>query len=129
MLAPKGPGLPSSARKANSAALKTPNAGPGFPAYTLVDGRFPGEQLAETLQPFAGQERVLAVTHFQSSGKTRLKLTGVTRAWINDRPLPLEGETAPELSAGEHTLAVELKPAELPALLHVESPEARFLNY
>ncbi|HEX8310385.1 MAG TPA: PVC-type heme-binding CxxCH protein [Chthoniobacteraceae bacterium] len=98
-------------------------------AFTFVDGRLPREQLTEALQlasnPGPG---MLAVARFQSSGKTRLQIRGAAKAWLNGQALDLTNEVAPDLSSGEHILAVELDPANLPEVLRAESPDARFLG-
>ncbi|MEA3209061.1 MAG: hypothetical protein QOE70_2118 [Chthoniobacter sp.] len=104
-------------------------ANPGFPAYSLVDGRLPRELLAETAPMIAaGSESVLAVAQLQSSGKTRLQLTGVAKAWLDGQPLALAAELAPDLPAGVHTLAVKIGVKELPEVLRASSADARFLG-
>ncbi len=102
----------------------------GFAGYTLVDGRFVKE-LLEATAPFVtnGAETLMAVTQFQSTGgKTRLKITGAGKAWLDGKPLALSDDLAPELSAGVHTLAVKLDMRTLPEYLRAESPDARFLG-
>ncbi len=101
----------------------------GFPGYTLVDGRFVKE-LLEATAPLVtnGADTLMAVTQFQSTGKTRLKLTGAGKAWLDGKPLALSDDLAPELTAGIHTLAVKLDMRTLPEYLRAESPDARFLG-
>ena len=71
----------------------------------------------------------MAVTQFQATGgKTRLKLTGAGKAWLDGKPLALSDDLAPELTAGVHTLAVKLDMRTLPEYLRAESPDARFLG-
>ena len=100
-----------------------------FAGYTLVDGRFVKELLAATAPLVTnGADTLMAVTQFQSTGKTRLKLTGAGKAWLDGKPLELSGDLAPELSAGIHTLAVKLDVKTFPEYLRAESPDARFLG-
>ena len=100
-------------------------------AFTLVDGRLLKEQLVEMLQFVTNRsEVVFAVAQFQTAttGKTRLKLTGVSKAWLDAKPLVIEPDLAPELPAGPHHLVVKLDVKELPEVLRAESPDARFLG-
>jgi len=106
-----------------------PAKNPGFPGYTLVDGRFVKDLLAEaTMIAASGAETVLLATQFQASGKTRLKLTGAAAAWLDGQPLTLGSEIAPDLANGTHTLVVKLGVKELPAVLRAASEDARFLG-
>jgi putative heme-binding domain-containing protein len=110
-------------------AAYDPAKNPGFPGYTLVDGRFVKDLLTEaTMIAAGGADTVLLATQFQSSGKTRLKLTGTTEAWLDGQPLALTGEVAPELANGTHTLVVKVAVKALPEVLRAESPDARFLG-
>lgn len=103
------------------------------PAFTMVDGRLPKEQFATALQllPNAG-DSVIATAQFQlaTGGKTRFTLTGVTKAWLDGQPLAVASEPnpAPELSAGVHTLSVQVDPKSLPETLRVEAEGANFLG-
>jgi putative heme-binding domain-containing protein len=83
-------------------------------AFTLVDGRLLKEQLSEALQLLPNRsEPVLLVAQFQNAaaGKTRLKLTGVAKGWLDGKPLAVTADLAPELVAGPHHLVVEVIPA------------------
>jgi hypothetical protein len=75
-----------------------------------------------------GADTVLLATQFQASGKTHLTLTGATAAWLDGQPLNLASELAPDLANGTHTLVVKIAVKELPEVLRVESPDARFLG-
>ncbi|MGB8167094.1 MAG: hypothetical protein WCF18_06355, partial [Chthoniobacteraceae bacterium] len=106
-----------------------PLKNPGFAGYTLVDGRFVKDLLAEATMIAAGDaDTVLLATQFQSSGKTRLTLTGVGKAWLDGQPLVLGGDLAPDLANGTHTLVVKIGVKELPEVLRAESADARFLG-
>ncbi len=110
-------------------ATYDPAKNPGFAGYTLVDGRFVKDLLTEaTMIAAGGSDTVLLATQFQSSGKTRLKLTGASKAWLDGNALVLGGEVAPELANGTHTLVVKIGVKELPEVLRAESPDARFLG-
>ena len=99
------------------------------PGYTLVDGRFVKDLLTAAAPTVTnGADTMMAVTQFQSTGKTRLKITGAGKAWLDGKPLALSDDLAPELSAGIHTLAVKLDLRTLPESLRAESPDARFLG-
>lgn len=120
---------PGSAAEAVVSPNYDPAANPGMPGYTLVDGRMVTELMAEAVPMAAGGgDTVLAVAQFQSNGVTRLNLTGVTKAWLDNKPLVLDGNVAPELPAGVHTLVVKLDVKQLPPVLKAESPDARFLG-
>ncbi|EDY21369.1 heme-binding protein [Chthoniobacter flavus Ellin428] len=103
------------------------------PAFTMVDGRLPKEQFATAIQlvPNAGNS-VIASAQFQiaAAGKTRFTLTGVTKAWLDGQPLAVASEPnpTPELTAGVHTLAVQVDPKALPETLRVEAEGANFLG-
>ena len=100
-----------------------------FPGYTLVDGRFVKDLLAASAPMVTnGADTLMAVAQFQSTGKTRLKLTGAGKVWLDGKPLALSDDLAPELTAGVHTLAVKLDVKTLPEYLRAESPDARFLG-
>ena len=100
-----------------------------MPGYTLVDGRFVKDLLAASAPMVTnGADTLMAVAQFQSTGKTRLKLTGAGKVWLDGKPLALSDDLAPELTAGVHTLAVKLDVKTLPEYLRAESPDARFLG-
>ncbi len=99
-----------------------------FPGYTLVDGRFVKDLLAVLAPVVANGDTMMCVAQFQSTGKTRLKLTGAGKAWLDGKPLVITDDLAPELSAGIHTIAVKLDVKTLPEYLRAESPDARFLG-
>ena len=102
-------------------------------AYTLVDGRLLKDRFTEALQfvPTAG-DTVYAAAQLQVSaaGKTPLHLTGVSKAWLDGQPLAVASEPniTPDLTAGIHTLTVQLDPKALPEELRAEAPGARFLG-
>ncbi len=100
-----------------------------MPGYTLVDGRFVKDLLTASAPMVTnGADTMMAVAQFQSTGKTRLKLTGAGKVWLDGKPLALSDDLAPELTAGVHTLAVKLDVKTLPEYLRAESPDARFLG-
>ncbi len=105
-------------------------AGPmTIPVYTLVDGRLVKDLLAEKLPLFAGAKTVTATARFQSTaGTTRLKITGATKATLDGKPIDPTKDLALPLTADTHTLTVEIDPANPPAVLRAESPDARFLG-
>jgi putative heme-binding domain-containing protein len=110
-------------------ATYDPAKNAGYPGYTLVDGRFVNDLLAEaTAIAAAGSDTVLLAAQFQSSGKTRLTFTGAEKVWLDGQPLALGGEVAPDLANGTHTLVVKIGVKELPLFLRAESPDARFLG-
>jgi putative heme-binding domain-containing protein len=102
-------------------------------AYTLIDGRLPREAFAAAVAqvPNAGNS-VIATAQFQTAnaGKTRLNLTGVSKAWLDGQPLAVASEPnpAPELSTGTHTLAVQFEVAALPEIFRAEADGANFLG-
>ncbi len=105
-----------------------------LPAYgaktlTYVDGRLPKAALTEALQmvPDPG-DTIVAVAKFSGSGKTRLNLQGVTKAWLDGAPLAIASNPSPEveLTAGNHTLVVKLDTKQLPENLRADCPEGRF---
>ncbi|MDB6173388.1 MAG: rane-bound dehydrogenase domain protein [Chthoniobacteraceae bacterium] len=97
-------------------------------AFTLVDGRLSKEKLIETLQLVTKPgESVLAVAHFQSSGKTVIKVEGAQQIFLDGKAMTA-GNSGVDLSSGIHTLAVKLDLKALPEILRAESPEARFLG-
>jgi putative heme-binding domain-containing protein len=106
-----------------------------FPAlaYTLVDGRLAKDQLTETVQlvPNPG-DTIFATAQFQvaTAGKTRLNLTGVSKAWLDGQPLAVASEPnpTPELAPGVHTLAVKLDVKAFPEILRAEAEGANFLG-
>ncbi len=103
------------------------------PAYTLVDGRLTRDLFNSALQllPNAG-DNVIATAQFQLAGasKTRFTLTGVSKAWLDGQPLAVASEPnpSPELSAGVHTLSVQVDPKALPEIIRVEAEGANFLG-
>lgn len=103
------------------------------PAYTLVDGRLTRELFNSALQllPNSG-DNVIATAQFQlaNGGKTRFTLTGVSKAWLDGQPLAVASEPnpSPELSAGVHTLSVQVDPKALPEIIRVEAEGANFLG-
>jgi len=102
-------------------------------AYTLVDGRLLKDRFTEALQfvPTAG-DTIYATAQVQvaTAGKTPFHLTGVSKAWLDGQPLAVasEPDIAPDLTAGIHTLTVQLDPKALPEELRAEAPGARFLG-
>jgi putative membrane-bound dehydrogenase-like protein len=101
--------------------------------YTLVDGRLPREQFTASLAPLnVPGDSIVATTQFQlaAAGKTRLDLTGVSKAWLDGQALAIASEPNPvaELSAGTHTLAVQFDAKSLPEVFRVEIPSATFLG-
>lgn len=103
------------------------------PAYTLIDGRLPRDLFTAALgqMPIAGNT-VIATAQFQlaAAGKTRLNLTGVSKAWLDGQPLAVASEPnpAPELAAGVHTIAVQFEINALPDIFRVEAEGANFLG-
>jgi putative heme-binding domain-containing protein len=101
--------------------------------FTNVDGSLLKEPLQATLQlvPNAG-DTVVAVSRFQlpAAGHTKLTLTGVSKAWLDGKPLAVasEPQVAVDLPAGEHVLAVKLDTKQLPPVIKAESSDVRFLT-
>jgi putative heme-binding domain-containing protein len=109
--------------------LTAPNAPTPIPAYTLVDGRLVKDLLAEKLLMLGAAPAIKATARFQGpGGKTRLRISGAKKAWLDDQPLDLAQEIAPDLTSAVHTLTVELDPKNPPEALRAESPDARFLG-
>jgi putative heme-binding domain-containing protein len=114
---------------ATDAALKAAANDASANAFTLVDGRLPKAQLTAALQLVTNPGDVIyAVTQFQSSGKTRLDLTGIAKAFLDGAPLNVTPNIAPELPAGIHTLAVKLDVPALPDVLRASSADASFVT-
>jgi putative heme-binding domain-containing protein len=109
-------------------ALKT-----ATPSYTLVDGRLTRELLQSAVELLPGHgDQVFATArlHVASDAKTRIDLTGVTKAWLDGKPLAVASEPGltAEMNAGEHLLTVELDMKNAPAVLRAESADVRFLG-
>jgi len=103
------------------------------PLYTLVDGRLPREQFAASLAPLnIPGDTIIATAQFQlaAAGKTRLDLTGVSKAWLDGQPLAIASEPnpTPDLTAGPHTIAVQFDAKALPEIFRVEAQGATFLG-
>ncbi len=114
---------------ATDAALKGAPSDASANAFTLVDGRLTKAQLTEALQLVTNPGAVIyAVTQFQSTGKTRLELTGIAKVFLDGQPLTVTGDLAPELPAGVHTLAVKLDVPALPEVLRAASADATFVT-
>jgi putative heme-binding domain-containing protein len=116
-----------------AAAEKAEKIDEATPAYTMIDGRLPREQFATALQALPGAgDSVIAVAQFQlaAAGQSQLKLTGVSKAWLDGQPLAVASEPNPkvELTAGIHTLALEFETKALPEILRVEADGASFLG-
>ncbi len=109
------------------AAMKAGPNDASAKAFTLVDGRLTKAQLTEALQLVTNPGGVIyAVTQFQSTGKTRLDLTGIAKAILDGAPLTITPDLTHELPAGVHTLAVKLDVPALPEVLRAASPDASF---
>ena len=82
------------------------------------------------LQP--KNEAVHLTARFQAatSGKAKLNLTGIRKAWLDNQPLAIASEPSPsvELTAGEHTFTVEVDAKTPPEVVRVESPAVSFLG-
>ncbi len=112
---------------ATDAALKGAPHDASANALTLVDGRLLKDTVKEALQLVTKPGDVIyAVTQFQSTGKTRLDLTGIAKAFLDGTPLTITSDLAPELPAGVHTLAVKLDVPALPEVLRAASADASF---
>ena len=114
------------------AASSTPSI-PSIPAYTLVDGRLTKDLLAEKLailQPKNATVHLTARFQAASTGKAKLNLTGIRKAWLDGQPLAIASEPSPsvELTAGAHTFTVEVDAKSPPEVLRLESPAANFLG-
>ena len=104
-----------------------------IPAYTLVDGRLTKDLLAEKLAMLAPKNATVHLTtRFQaaSTGKAKLNLTGIRKAWLDGQPLAIASEPSPsvELTAGAHAFTVEVDAKSPPEVLRLESPAANFLG-
>jgi hypothetical protein len=120
---------------ATSGALKNDTAAPtpSIPAYTLVDGRLTKDLLAEKLAMLTPKNATVHLTtRFQaaSAGKAKLNLTGIRKAWLDGQPLAIASEPSPsvDLTAGAHTITVEVDAKSPPDVLRLESPAASFLG-
>ncbi|MEK0450615.1 MAG: hypothetical protein RL088_2883 [Verrucomicrobiota bacterium] len=104
-------------------------ATPGAKTLTNVDGRLTKAMLTEALQmvPESG-DTFVGVAKFAGTGKTRLNMQGVTKAWLDGAPLAIASNPSPEveLSPGNHTLVVKLDTKQLPEVLRADCPEGRF---
>ncbi len=103
------------------------------PAYTLVDGRLTRDLAKNALEllPSAGTTAFATARFNVASGaKTRVDLTGVSKAWLNGQPLAVASEPgfSADLKAGDHLLTVELNKTQLPEVLRAESADVRFLG-
>ncbi len=106
---------------------------PSIYAHTLVDGRLTKDLLAEKLAMLAPKNATVHLTaRFQaaSSGKAKLNLTGIRKAWLDGQPLAIASEPSPtvDLTAGAHTFTVEVDTKSPPEVLRLESPAASFLG-
>lgn len=102
-------------------------------ALSLVDGRLPKAQLTEALLLLGSTgDTMVLVTRFNNATATpaRLRLQGVTKAWLDGAPLAIASDPNPtvELTAGTHVLAIKLDVKTLPEILRAECAEVRFLN-
>ena len=114
---------------ATDAALRGAPSDASANALTLVDGRLLKDSVKEALQLVTNPGAVIyAVTQFQSTGKTRLDLTGIAKAFLDGVPLTITADLAPELPAGLHTLAVKLDVPALPEILRAASADASFVT-
>ena len=114
---------------ATDAALRGAPSDASANALTLVDGRLLRDQVKEALQLVTNPGDVIyAVTQFQSTGKTRLDLTGIAKAYLDGQPLTIIPGLAPELPAGLHTLTVKLDVPTLPEVLRATSADASFVT-
>ncbi len=113
--------------------LPTVKREPGLPTFPLVDGRLPREFITEKLALLpAGTKTLHARTRFSiaTAGKIKLTLTGARKVWLDRAPLPIASEPTPTvtLTAGVHSLEIELDATTLPDLLKVESQDVTFLG-
>ena len=104
-----------------------------IPAYTLVDGRLTKDLLAEKITVLAPKSATAFLTaRFQaaSTGKAKLNLTGIRKAWLDGKPLAIASEPSPSvvLTAGAHTFTVEVDAKSPPEVLRLESPAVSFLG-
>ncbi len=102
------------------------------PVYTLVDGRLTKDLIAQSaaiLMP--KNDTVQIYARFRAAGgRTKFNLAGVTKAWLDGRPLAVASEPSPtiELTAGEHVFTVEVNAKTPPEVVRVESPGVNFLG-
>jgi len=118
--------------KVDGALKPDPNA-IAIPAYTLVDGRLTKDLLAEKLAMLQPKNDTVHLTaNFQSatSGKARLNLTGIRKAWLDGQPLAIASEPSPsvDLAAGAHTFTIEVDVKTPPEVVRIESPAVSFLG-
>ncbi len=101
---------------------------PGIKALTYADGRLTKETLT-TLLP---GNSILAQTTFTNDAevKTRLNLTGITRAFLDGAPLAIASNPKPDvtIAPGRHTFTVQLDAASLPPAISVTCPDVNFVN-
>ncbi len=102
---------------------------PGIKALTYADGRLTKETL-NTLLP--GNNGLLAQTTFTNDAevKTRLNLTGITRAFLDGAPLAIASNPKPDITIapGRHTFTVQLDAASLPPAISLTCPDVNFVN-
>lgn len=103
------------------------------PVYTLVDGRLTRELLQHALEMLPGHGETVFVTarfHVASDAKPRIALTGISKAWLDGKPLAIASEPSlsADMTAGEHLLTVELSLKQLPEVLRADSADVRFLG-
>jgi putative heme-binding domain-containing protein len=102
---------------------------PGIKALTYADGRLTKETLNTLLPNNSG---ILAQTTFTNDAevKTRLSLTGITRAFLDGAPLAIASNPKPEITIapGRHTFTVQLDAASLPPAISVTCPDVNFVN-
>jgi hypothetical protein len=75
---------------------------------------------------------ILAQTTFTNDTevKTRLNLTGITRAFLDGAPLAIASNPKPDitLAPGRHTFTVQLDAASLPPAISLTCPDVNFVN-
>jgi putative heme-binding domain-containing protein len=107
------------------------NLSAASPAYTLTDGRLLPEHLQMPMAADPNATHLFAVSRLQvaKAGNVKIELTGAKKLWIDGQPVnDVAAAIEHPLSAGVHTLTVELPRKELPAALRVQSHAGVFIT-
>ncbi len=107
------------------------NLAAAAPAYTLTDGRLLPEHMQMPLAMLGTAKEIFGVARLQvpTAGQVAFELAGVTRCWIDGKPVANPHEKlSQELSAGVHTFTVAVERDSLPPTVRVVTTQARFIT-